>query len=309
MKYIIDTAFLANTFVLPQKVADEHLKLAGAVQLKVLLYIFRNIAAAPDAENISAALGVPVADINDALRYWCDAGILYSLEEQKEAKAEEPAKKKTVDLQISMPDRAEVARRGLECPDIAFLMQQAQQIFGRNLRQNETSTLVWLYDDYGMNVAVLLTLIQYAKSEDRCNSSFIKTTALDWIESGVTDLKAADNKIKELAMRKTAWGIVARAFCIDRAPSKKEQEKAHKWVNEWGYDRQMLKLAYDLCVDTTSSMSLPYIDKIITSWHKQGIKTPQEVEKLQEVKTAQKKPDNFDTYDLSLAEKILKGEI
>lgn len=306
MKYIIDTAFLANTFVLPQKVADEHLKLAGAVQLKVLLYIFRNIASTPDAENISAALGVPVADINDALRYWCDAGILYSLEDKGEEPQKAADKPKAVAAQATKPDRAEVARRGLECPEIAFLLQQAQQIFGRNLRQSETSTLVWLYDDQGMGVAVLLMLIQYAMSEERCNIGFIERTALDWINSGVTDLKSAEQKVKELAIRKTAWGIVCSAFHIDRAPSKREQENAHKWVNEWGYDKQMLKTAYDMCVDATSKMSMPYIDKIITGWHKQGVKTADDIEKIQKPQT---KTDSYDTYDLSLAEKILKGEI
>mgnify|MGYP004526420465 CR=1 FL=1 len=306
MKYIIDTAHLANTFVLPQKVADEHLKLAGAVQLKVLLYIFRNIAAMPDAQNISSALGVPVADINDALRYWCDAGILYPLEEQKTEPAKTADKPKTVAAQVTKPDRAEVAKRGLECPEIAFLLQQAQQIFGRNLRQSEASTLVWLYDDQGMGVAVLLMLIQYAMSENRCNIGFIERTALDWINSGVTDLKSAEQKVKEFALCKTAWGIVCSAFHIDRAPSKKEQENAHKWVNEWGYDKQMLKTAYDLCVDTTSKMSLPYIDKIVTGWHKQGVKTLGDIEKIQKPQT---KTNGYDTYDLSLAERILKGEI
>ncbi len=306
MKYIIDTSFLANTFVLPQKVADEHLKLAGAVQLKVLLYIFRNLADIPTSQQISQALGVPVADINDALRYWCDAGILYSLEEKPtESKPEQP-KQKAIATHTVKPDRAEVAKRALECEEIAFLLQQAQQIFGRILRQNESSTLVWLYDDQGMGIAVLLMLIQYAMSEDRCNIGFIERTALDWINSGVNDLKSAEQKVKELALRKTAWGIVSSAFSIDRAPSKREQENAHKWVNEWHYDRQMLKIAYDMCVDSTSKLSLPYIDKIITGWQKQGIKTQKDLDKL---KKPQQKTENYDTYDLSLAEKILKGEL
>lgn len=306
MKYIIDTALLANTFVLPQKVADEHIKLAGAVQLKVILYVFRNIAAAPTAEQIADALGVPVADINDALRYWCDAGVLYALDEKGAPKEEPKPAQKPVVAQVVKPDRIQVTKRGNECPEIAFLLQQSQQIFGRNLRQSEMSTLVWLYDDYGMSVAVLLMLIQYAKNEERLNIGFIERTALDWISSGVEDLKSAEQKVKELALRKTAWGIVSSAFSIDRAPSKKEQENAHKWVNEWHYDRTMLKIAYDMCVDSTSKMSLPYIDKIITGWHKQGIKTESDIAKTQK---PQAKTETYDTYDLSLAEKILKGEI
>lgn len=307
MKYRINPAELTSVFTLPCRVADEQLKLTGAVQLKVLLWVYRHISEAPDSAAIAKAIGVPEADINDALRYWCDAGILLCADEPAVTvpapKNEVP--KKTVSPQTRKPDRVEVSKRGLECPEIAFLLQEAQQLFGRCLRQSEASTLVWLYDDEGMGVAVLLMLIQYAVSEERCNIGFIERTALDWIDSGVTDLKTAEAKLNELARRKTAWGIVCRAFSMDRrAPSKKEQETAYKWIEEWKYGQDILKAAYDACADSISKFSFPYIDKIITGWHKQGVKTLDDIENIEKPE----KKNSYGTYDLSLAEKMLDSD-
>ncbi len=65
-----------SVFVLPTSVADKHIRLAGAVQLKVLLWIFRHSAEKPEIQDVSSALGIPCADISDALQYWIEAGII-----------------------------------------------------------------------------------------------------------------------------------------------------------------------------------------------------------------------------------------
>ena len=39
----------------------------------------------------------------------------------------------------------------------------------------------------------------------------------------------------------------------------------------------MIFYAYEECVDRTGKMSMPYMDKIITSWHKNGVKTPLDI--------------------------------
>lgn len=65
-----------SVFVLPSSVADKHIRLAGAVQLKVLLWIFRHSAEKPEIQDVSSALGIPCADISDALQYWIESGII-----------------------------------------------------------------------------------------------------------------------------------------------------------------------------------------------------------------------------------------
>lgn len=58
-----------------------------------------------------------------------------------------------------------------------------------------------------------------------------------------------------------------------RRPSAKEQQAADRWVNEWGFSQEMLRAAYDQCVDATTKISIPYINKILEKWYKSGVKT------------------------------------
>ena len=46
---------------------------------------------------------------------------------------------------------------------------------------------------------------------------------------------------------------------------------------ENGANANMIFYAYEECVDRTGKMSMPYMDKIITSWHKNGVKTPLDI--------------------------------
>ena len=65
-----------SVFAVPSKIVDEGLKFSDGVKLKVLLYVLRNADRQLDTESISAATGVNVTDIPEALEYWINMGIL-----------------------------------------------------------------------------------------------------------------------------------------------------------------------------------------------------------------------------------------
>ena len=69
MKFSINPQIMFGlSFNVPAAVADKHLKLAGAAQLKVLLWLLRHAAEDPTSEDISKALNIQHADAsgNDA---------------------------------------------------------------------------------------------------------------------------------------------------------------------------------------------------------------------------------------------------
>ena len=63
-------------FAVPACLVDQHLKLAGAVQIKALLWILRHAGEPLSLDDLAAALGLPVADVKDALQYWIETGLL-----------------------------------------------------------------------------------------------------------------------------------------------------------------------------------------------------------------------------------------
>lgn len=303
MNYYINPAVLTAVFTVPTDVADKHLKLARGEHIKVLLYILRNMAGELSEEEISAASGVSLYDVKEALIYWLQAGIL--LKKDGTVKTAEAIKKPSAAVRSQKPSRNDVARRGAEDDKIRYLLQETQMRLGRNLKTNESSTLVWLYDDEGLDVSVILMIIQYAVANNKANMRFIESTAVSWINKGIDSVAAADEELRNMALRDEAWKIVRKAFGFEnRKPSPKETELSFKWVNEWGMSEKMLTAAYNACVDAKSEFYMPYVSKIIESWHEKGYKTPEDIKNVKKPK----KENVFAAYDMELFEKMLNSK-
>lgn len=284
-------------FSVPCEVADRHLKIASPLQLKVLLWACRQAGGTFDEAAVAEALRVEPSDAADALAYWHEAGILMTKEAPKPIVEETKAPKKAVRAATVKPDRVEVARRGLECPELGFLLHEAEKKFGRALKQNEASTIVWLYDDEGINLPLMLLLFEHAAASGDFHIGAIERTAMAWIDAGVSDVAAAESYIVAQKSRRDAWTQVERAFGLPhRKPSDKESDLALKWVNEWEIPFELLREAYNRCIDATAKISFPYMAKIIEKWKAAGYTT------VEQTKTdLQTVGSDKATYDLNKA--------
>lgn len=314
MNYLLNPVTFTSSISVPSTVVENYLSLAGAVQLKVLLFAIKNITPQGiDPKNIADALNISVSDAEDSLRFWADAGVFIAPNaSQTVSAAAETAPKKTVVLKTVKPTRSEILKRSAECNEITFLLREAQNVFGRALKQSESSTLVWLYDDEGMSAALILTLLEYAKSVERLNIGFIERTGISWVENGVLTVADADSYLNQIAQKNYAWSVVQKAFGLDkRMPSKKELTLSDLWVNQYKISRELLNYAYNLCVDNTGKFSMSYISKIIESWQKSGVKTVLDakasIENQKKVKTKSKAPSSSkNTYSTSNMEEFDK---
>ena len=76
MSFQIDLGAWNQVFIVPASVVDQHLKLAGSAQLKILLWLLRHAGEAVEPEQIGAVLGLSRADVCDAMQYWIAAGVV-----------------------------------------------------------------------------------------------------------------------------------------------------------------------------------------------------------------------------------------
>ena len=308
MDYILNNMAFTSSFLVPAAVSDQHLKLASGNQIKVLLYFLRNVSGGAEVSDISAFLKLPEEEVKDALQFWAQAGILVSIGAPvNEVKREE--KPKVAKPVTVKPTREEISAIAFTDEKLSFLLGEAEMKLARTLRGNEMQTLAWLYLDHGMDVSIILMLVEYAVSEGKTTIAFIESIALSWLEAGVTTLTDAEEQIEARTKKKTAWGMVETAFGIEhRMPSDKELEYANTWVIEWGFSREMLKEAYNRCVDAKAKLDMRYVNGILSRWFKDGIKT---VEATRETaKTAAKPVDKkgFSAYDKSLVDKLLNND-
>ena len=164
---------------------------------------------------------------------------------------------------------------------------------------------MWLYDDQGLDVSLILLIVQYAAAHNKANMRFIQSTAVDWVNRGIDSLTLADEELRNMALKEEAWSVVRKAFGFERRkPSPKEEKLSFMWVNEWKMSDKMLTAAYNACVDEKSKFYMPYVAKIIENWHEKGYKTPEDIKPKEKTE----KQSDFAAYDIDLFEKMLNSK-
>lgn len=173
----------------------------------------------------------------------------------------------------SRPDIKHVARMLSTDSELAALMEEAQMILGKTLSSGDAATLLMLRDTYGVPAEVLIMIIQYCASVDKGNMHAVEKEAINWSDEGIVTMEQADEKIKDLTERREAWNRVSRVFGFKNvgSPTRKQLEFASRWVAEWKFSDEMLREAYERCVDAKGMYDLNYINGILSNWHKSKI--------------------------------------
>lgn len=334
MKYSVNLQSYKDVFVLPKSLVKQHLKFAGAVQLKVLLWLYCNRGEAQSAEELSADIGIPAADIADAMQYWVTVGLvnegekdIFVAEIQKDEEKsdvlttasvseETPVEQKSVAKAVvaaepQRPNRREAILRGEQSVEIAWLFREAEGLFGHFVSDAERISMVWMVDNLGLESGVVRMIIQHCASVNKCNLRYIEKMAISWAEQEIDTVVKAEAYLLELEQYKNDWHTVCSAFGMEkRLPTEKEQNYAHQWIREWRFNKKMLKLAYDVCADATGKISLAYIHKVLDKWHNSGVDTPEKAAAAaEERKTSSNKkkttPQDGKSYNIDEYEKLL----
>ncbi len=88
------------------------------------------------------------------------------------------------------------------------------------------------------------------------------------VEKYVRAFRDQGNLIREL---RKIWGT------DETRAGKADRSYVTRWQTELGYGEEMILLAAPMAAEAKKPM--PYLDKILTAWHEQGIRTPEEAQK------------------------------
>ncbi len=308
MEYKINPMAFAGIFPVPNSLVDENIRLASVVQLKVLLYILRHSNdGMAETENIAEALSLEADDVKDAMIFWTERGLLIKdgqmptaspVSEKKTEKKEEktvPVKeeKKVADISISRPSYEDVARRIKESDEVVVLLQEAQTVLGRTIGFDGQSVLIQMLDDYGLPPEVILMAIEYSLSLKKTGWASIARVGKRWNEMEIDTLEGAMQYIEEHNIVDETWAKLREMTEItNRNPTEKQRKYMIAWVKEYGYDVDIIYCAYEESIDNTGKMSMPYMDKIIRSWHEKGVKTLSDIQN-ERVKWETEKKNRF----------------
>ncbi|MDR1065681.1 MAG: DnaD domain protein [Oscillospiraceae bacterium] len=165
------------------------------------------------------------------------------------------------------------------------LLQEVQNMFGRELSADELIRLLGIYNNLKLPPEVILQLIRYCMTDARRRGEsssppamrYIEKVAYTWEREGIFSLEAAERYIKEREAQYTEAGLIKKALQIN---GRELTLTESKYVKSWlalGFGADEVLIAYDRTVTKTGQLAWSYMDKIINNWHGKGLHTAAEI--------------------------------
>lgn len=293
--------------VIPSEIAEKHLILSSASQLKVIIFAYSRSGGLFSEEECSLATGISKEEVADALSYWKDMGFVLLSEECPVSEAASQAiTAPTVTENTVKPAEAvfeiktapskvpsnnpskltynEICTRITESADVRLLLNEAQMKLGRTIGTGDQSSLILLHDYYGLPVEVILTICEYARTKGKStNTNYIYKIGVDWSMREIDTIERADEELKNIEKVNSLWAEFSVSAGIrDTKPTSSQEKYLSQWSGEWKFNVPMLVLAFEEMKTHTGKISYSYMHKVLSAWHNKGIDTPEKVVEQQE---------------------------
>lgn len=296
MAYRLSMKNSGSAFYVPGSVVDG-LRDYTAAELRILLYALSLGGSAATEAGAARALGISESDAKDYLDFWARRGILESTDAEETPARSEPANPQTEVKPVRVkPTMDEIRRIVKSDPAVRFALDEAERILGTTFTTSDTSTVVWIITWLGMPAEVFITIVQWCANHGSKSFRYIEKMSVDWADRGIDSIEKAEECIRLLEVQSSWEGHVMNAAGIrGRELLGKEKEICDSW-NNMGIPLELVKLAAEKTAEQTGKISFPYMNKILVSWKKKGIDTPEKA--MQEPGPGTSKQEKRASYDI-----------
>ncbi len=164
----------------------------------------------------------------------------------------------------------------LEQEDIKRMLYVAQQYLGRPLSNTDIRTLIFMYDKLNFDPELIEHLIVYCVTNNKTAMQYIERVALDWASKGVDSVDSAKLLVNNYS--KEYMSILKSLGINGRAANGEESKFIKKWLKEWKFEVEIVLKACDKTMMTAAKPSFHYVDSILDSWNRAGVKTLEDIE-------------------------------
>ena len=172
-----------------------------------------------------------------------------------------------------------------------LLYGEVQRLLGKSMNTEELKILLGFVRYLGLPSEVISVLVSYCKDRARQKGSLrnpslrtIEKEAYRWAEQGIDTLEEAAAFIHTQNARNSRLANLMRLLQIrGRALTQAEEKYAQSWL-EMDLSDEVITMAYERTCINTGGLNWPYMNKILTSWSKAGLKT------AEQIRTGDRKP-------------------
>lgn len=291
MPYKINFEVFSNNFAIPQEIIDENFESLDPTYLKVILLIYRNADKNYSVNLLSNLLNVPEKKIEKAIEYWIDKNFLIHLEKKKIT-----PKAIVLSKSSSSVTGANMKNIGQE---LSYLLECMENILARPITSAEHKTVVHILEFLKLPADVVLMAIEYCISVDKVNARYIEKVCTSWADNGINTHELAEQYLNLLKQTRLNELKVQKIFGIEsRSLVDNEKNFINRWMNEFKFNTEIIKLAYEKTINAIGKLAFPYINKILLSWYEKGYKTLDDIQENEYNVKSDRKSNSSTSYDI-----------
>ena len=168
--------------------------------------------------------------------------------------------------------------------DFRALYREIETQLGKRLTTEELKIILGFVRYLGLPTEVICLLVGYCRAKAREKGSnrnpslrSIEKEAYAWAEMGIDSMEEAAAYMRRQTLRNSRISRIMDVLQIrGRKLTPGEEKYANGWI-EWGFDDQVIALAYERTCLNTGGLSWPYINKILSRWYQEGLMTPEQI--------------------------------
>ena len=264
----------------------------------------------PDID-VASFLGIESADFDASVNFWRGAGIIGAGNAKKTEKSQKSPPKgseyahksgaveKTVGVvEYLTGELADILENRKE---IAAFVDEAQRIVGKTLNMNEIGILVGLIDQYGFEPAALLAVLLHTTKLGKKGMRYPEKGAISLYDEGLVTEAGVLEKIRRIDSAALTISKIKDLFGVgSRALSTSEKNLFKKWTEDFGYDIEVIRKAYDITIDVKHEPIPKYTNGILEKWYVEKLRTVEDIEAYEAAKKGKKEEQSSQkSYDIN----------
>lgn len=295
----------ATATYVPNIFIDDYMTQANGEYVKIYLYLLRSISQLDCSFSLSQIadhFDCTERDILRALKYW-EKLRLFRLEYDESrnlsgicfltdalncvppAPADEQPDLTNRFIQAAAPKKPSYSLDELkhfcEKEDVRELVFITEQYLGRTLNQTDLNTIFFWYDELHFSTELIEFLIENCVAKGHTSLHYMQRIAEDY---SARQIHTVDDAKELMNQNSAVYYAVMKAFGIrgrNLVPS--ETNFLRTWNGKLGFSVDMISEACSRTIKAIHEPSFGYANSILEKWHKQGIRTMEDVKKADEI--------------------------